>query len=69
LKGANIENIVLKFKKMSNSERYTQLSVLLEGTLEDHEELSWRSNLCTALREAGVYPELEEVNRDEDPIR
>lgn len=57
MKGANIENIVLKFKKMNDTERYEALSVLMEGHSQDADEMTWRACLCTELEKAGVYPQ------------
>lgn len=42
---------------MTDRERYVILSALLDGKTEATGELRFRAYLCTALREAGVYPQ------------
>lgn len=67
MKGANIENIVLQFKKMNDTERYQTLCMLMEGDAVDEAEFTWRAHLCTALSKAQVYPVTS--GTDEEPIR
>lgn len=63
-KQRSVVRIAQRFKKLTNEERLAELNQLMYGNAESP-ELNWRANLCTALREAGVYPKPEE-NVDED---
>jgi len=53
----NIRQIVARFKKLDDHERYMLLSELLEGHATTVKQLDWRARLCTALEKAGVYPQ------------
>jgi hypothetical protein len=59
-----VEILVGKFQKLSNSERYTLLSIIFKEHAKTSAELAWRAELCTELEKAGVYPQEEEDERD-----
>lgn len=53
----NIRQIIARFKKLTDPERYILLSEILEGHAVTVKELDWRARLCTALEKAHVYPQ------------
>lgn len=53
----NIRQIVARFKKLTDGERYMLLSEIMEGHATTTAELNWRARLCSALERAHVYPQ------------